>query len=387
MRALGLAALSLLIALPAFAGSVDCEERSLGGLSRDAEAIALVKVSPAGEARVRLEPVRALKGKLAAPLEVDLELEAAPQADARGLVFLRRDEGAWSCLELILLASPAEAEALTAALKARLGPKAGQVPALLSELLSKSPRVRRDAALDLVPALRVGPKCRRWTKDEREQVARALESRPTLELLFLCAEAPAAELAGPLLDLARSAPHPTLQAAVAKALAACDRKRALEVWGRELEEQAPVERLLGYLGGEAAGRLLSAALGKAQDRARRLSLLCALSDCGSARASVVAQVARAPRHPGEARLALAVLARCSEGRALKDLHQTLADEGLRALAHALRRDPVELARRVQREFEEELRRLQEAAQKDSSKEGGEDPPGPKPKPAGEGSGE
>lgn len=349
----------LALTLPAWAGSVDCVERSLGALCRNSQAIALVKVTSEGEARVRLEPVKRLAGEEISTLSVDLDLEGSPSADARGLAFLRREEsGAWVCLDLILLAKPEDVDALSAAVAARLGPKSKRVEALFAELLSASPRLRRDAAIDLVTALRVGLTCRKLTDSEQKLLIHALGERPSLELLVLCRELRAPQLAPALLSLSEGAPHPAVQAALAKALAACDRKRALEVWGAALTKKSPgVERLLGYLGGREAGQLLSKALEVERGRVRRLALLCALADCRSVRAAVLAQVARQPLHPGEDHLALAALARSSEGRVLRDLHQALPAGFAKDLAHALRRDPVELALRVQRAAEEELIRL------------------------------
>lgn len=361
--------LSLLAALPASAGTVDCAERSLGSLAREAEAIVLVKVTPEGEDQVRLETVRSFKGALNKPLRLSLELEGPSATCSKGLAFLRREEGDWRCLDLILLSTPAEARALSSVVSGRLGPINERTPALFGELLSPSGRIRRDAALDLVPALTRGKTCRKTTDPERKVLLQALAERPSLELLQLTRRLAAPELAGALLKVASQAPHPALQAEAARALAACDRPRALAVWSLQLAQGAPVERLLGYLGGPEAGALLSKALAAETQAPRRLALLCALSDCQSARAATLSEIARRPLHAGEDRYALAVLARCSEGRSLRDLQESLATDELRRLAHALRRDSVELARRVLRPAEEELRRLaQERAEKPAPKD-------------------
>ena len=328
-----LLALILLNAPCARAGSADCAESSLGERCRAAEAIALATLAPAGE-RVRVTPVRWLRGAQAGPL---LALgEASVSGEARALVFLAHEDGSWHLLEALPLATPEQAKLLAAAVEARLS-KGDLFPQLLSPL----PRVRRDAALDLLE-LEARP-----SAAQRELLARALREQPTLELLDLVARLASPELFAPLRELLAQIEHPVPQAAAARALAACDRARALELFATELRRD-PVERarLLGFLGGAEAGERLSRALATAEQPLARQAILLALFDARRCRAELLVELATSPRAPGEERLALAVLARCGEGRALRQLQGDLSDPAARDLARALRRDPVVLPRRL-----------------------------------------
>lgn len=329
-----LVALALLSGPSARAGSADCGESSLGERCRAAELIGLASLAPAGE-QVRVTPVRWLRGERAGALLAQGEVQAS--GEARALVFLAREEGAWRLLEALPLANPEQARRLCAAVEARLS--GGE---LFGQLLSPLPRVRRDAALDLLERaeLRAG-------RAQRELVARALRELPSLELLELSARLASPELFAPLRELLTQISHPVPQAAAARALVACDRARALALFEQGLRRD-PVEqaRLLGFVGGAEAGERLSRALAAAEQPLARQAILLALYDARRCQASALAELAKAPRAPGEERLALAVLARCGEGRTLRALQGALPDPAARDLARALRRDPVVLPRRL-----------------------------------------
>lgn len=382
LRALALSlALSALLSAPAGAGSQDDAERTLGILTRAAEAVVFAKVTSASGEALSLEPLRALKGPALGALRAGHELEEVPPPDSKVLAFLSRGEAGWRCLEAIVLASPAEADALRLAVEARLG---GRRADLYAQLLSATARVRGDAALDLLAALgdpQAPPALGRArpappTAAERALHLRALAEQPTLELLQLSERLAGPDLLPPLLSLARSAPHPLLQATACRALAASDRPAALQALSADLAGAEPARaiRSLGYLGGAEAGALLSRRLAQAEPRTERLRLLCALADCRAAEAATLSAIASSPRHPGEERIALAVLARCAEGRALRALQESLADPSLKDLARGLRRDPHDLARRVLAGAEEELRRLDALA----ARQGPPEPAEPEP---------
>lgn len=336
MSRLALGALLALVLLsgPSRAGSADCAESSLGERCRAAEAIALATLSPEGE-QVRVAPVRWLRGEREGTLLA--HGEASVRGEARALVFLAREEGEWHLLEALPLAKPEEAKLLTAAVEARLS--RGD---LFPQLGSPHPRVRRDAALDLLERKELQASCA-----QREHVARALREQPTLELLDLAARLASPELFAPLRELLGKISHPVPQAAAARALAACDRAGALKLLEEGLRRD-PVQqaRLLGFLGGADAGERLSRALARAEQPLARQAILLALFDARSCQATVLAELARAPRAQGEERLALAVLARCGEGRVLRQLQESLADPAVRDLTRALRRDPVVLPARL-----------------------------------------
>lgn len=348
MRALAALALVALAAGRVAAGTEDCAESTLGALTRAAEAIALAEERGASGPLLRLHPVRFLKGPELEALHVLAGEDGPPRGAGRLLVFLARQDGVWEALELIRLGSAEEAQALTAAVRQRLA--GGEPEPLFAQLLSPAERVACDAALELseLPALRPDAAARALLR-------RALAERPSLELLLLAQRLAGPDLAQPLIELARAAPHPLLQAQACLALAASDRAAGLRAFAPEAERGALVAiRAVGRLGGPEAEALLARALRAEARPAQRLALVCALVDCRAEDPAPLTAVARAPLAPAEARFALAALARCGQGRALKTLHQELADPALRELTRALRRDPVDLAKRVLDEAEAAL---------------------------------
>ncbi len=353
MRALVALALVTCAAAPAAAGTEDCAEGTLGALTRAAEAIALAEERGASGPLLRLHPVRFLKGPELESLHVLAGEDGPPEGTGRLLVFAARHDGVWEALELIRLGSAAEAEALAAAVRQRLA--GGDPAALFAQLLSPAERVARDAAVELseLPALRPDAAARALLR-------RALAERPSFELLLLAERLAAPDLAEPLIALARAAPHPLVQAQACRALAASDHAAGLRAFAPEAERGALTAiRAVGHLGGPEAEALLARAL-RAEERApQRLALVCALVDCRASDPAPLAALARAPLAPAEARFALAALARCGHGRALKALQADLADPALRELARALRRDPVDLAKRVLDEAEAALAALGE----------------------------
>lgn len=361
-QAIPLLALVALVAAPAFGSQVDRAQVTLGRLVDDTESALLVRVRAVDvDARaVDLAVEATIDGPevgeaLRLVLAPDVFHDLAPREGLRLALLLSlaadgRPLAPATVWQAVRLADDAAAEVVTVAVRSRV-PTIGGDPgalerALFSQLEARVERVREDAALDLLAFRALAP-----APGDVGALGRALERGPSPALVELAARLRDAALVRPLLGAARSrAVDAGTRAAAAAALAALDPGTATEVFTADADA-ADADR--ATLAIEALGALplasARARVTRALDDPRavvRAAALRALGERPSAEAIARLEGLAWEGGAPDARRALAALARAGAGRSLAMVEAEHADPALRALAGALRRDPVLLAEEV-----------------------------------------
>lgn len=334
---------------------VDRQQVTLGALADGSDRIVLARLAGHEPAQVRFEVQDLLKGRNAPVLHLPRGKLAWP---ATGTFVLFLDEGedgsllalssAW---QRVLVPDAAARDHLLAVVRGRLpsvgGDPRGLESALFAQLESPLERVREDAGLELLARTQLAP-----GNEERAALRRALVHESRTELLELAARLPEPTLLAPLLRAGRTATRTRERTLAGAALRAVDPVSAQAALERDLESPAPevvvgAAHLLGALGGAPAERVLARLLadGRAPVRAAALSALAVAAETELHDPAPLLDLARGPDRAA-ARKALAILARAAAGAALKQLETELQDPELKALAAALRKEPVDLPRKV-----------------------------------------
>lgn len=356
---------ALFAAAPAAASLVDREAVTLGRLVDDLDLALVVRVDAARGDALDLAVLERLRGpavpdalRLVLSHEVACDLAARP--GERLALFLAlgpdgRAEAPVTVWQAVRLPDDAAAALVRDAVRSR-APTIGGDPRALERALFRqveadgagpaAERVRADAALDLLAfsALAPGPA-------EVGALARALERAPSVDLARLAARAGDAALVAPLLRATRApGPAADVRRAAAEALAALDPDAAAEALAGDVDAADPARATiavegLGALRDLRAARRLTLALDDPRPAVRRAALR-ALGDRPDAEALARLEALARDGADDDARGALAALARAGAGQALRRLEADLPDPARRALAGALRRDPVSLSDQI-----------------------------------------
>lgn len=350
--AIWISTLALLLGLgvPAAASVVARERVTIGALSDESDRVVIARVRAASP-RVQLEVERTLKSNHVAVVELAPSEHVTLQVGERALFFLRgRDPAALRPLvtnfQRVAVPDNAAAAELADAVQSRLprlGGNPGGLPgALFAQLRARLPRVRLDAAWDLLTLRRLQPDA-----SQRVALKQALDAGVNEPLLLLATRFPAQDLL-PAVQLAQRGTDPHLAALAAQALDAIDPSAALaaasrDLLGPNLLRARSAVHLAGQLGGGA--QLLESALLDARPQVREAALRAlGTRDLGPSEVAALERHLTQTSLPAEAAQALAVLALGGEGQALLRAEQTHPDPATRRLARELRAEPLPLAR-------------------------------------------
>lgn len=350
-------------AAPALATQVDRAGVTLGRLVDDLDLALVVRVQAVEERsdgdQVTLDVLEVLRGPApATPLRLALSHEVAHDLRARPgerlVVFLALDArgrvlAPVTVWQAVRVDDDAALELVAAAIASR-APTIGGDPralerALFEQLEAAHDRVRDDAALDLLAFRQLSPE-----PASVGALERALERAPTPWLGLLAQRVRAPELVPSLLVAVRAARADAARQAAAEALEAIDPEAAAEALAADVD--APDVRTatvavagLGALTAPRARARLALALDDARPPVRTAALRALGERATPDALARLARMAWDGPEP-EARGALAALARAGDGGTLERVEAERPDPERRALAAALRADPVTLAAQV-----------------------------------------
>jgi len=351
-------ALTLALAGAPAALAVQVERRAvtIGALADSADRVVLARVAAVGPDAVDLAVDRTLKGPAATRLSLPRGAVGGWAPGARAVLFL--DAGPAGALRPLLTAwqrvsvpAAGAADLVDAVRGGR--PRGGGDPgavqaALFDQLESSVPRLRVDAALDLLGFRALTP-----TAADLVHLRRALAAHDDPALLELAGRAGAADLLPAVLAAARGGRDDRARRAAASALGAIDADAAvaalaLDLGGADAGAAAAAALTLGRLDTAAARAALADALRDPRPDVRRDALRAVgeTSGAGLDPGPLTDLVWDPATDPADARRAVAALAWAAEGAALIRVERGHPDPDLRALAAALRADPVEPARAI-----------------------------------------
>jgi hypothetical protein len=315
------AALASSVPAPLEASQVPRERVTLGALSDAADLVVMARVEHAGPT-VELVVEDTLKGPTRATWSLPAG-ELSWSTGERCLLFLDRDgeelrAPATSWQKIVV---DEHGDHLLEVVRGRLpqitfeptgDPTADLRRALFEQLDSPLARVRADAALDLLAWRDLAP-----DTAELRLLRTALEGEPTEDLVRLAERTSSPLLIDALVQAMRGAADAPTRHAAGECLATLDPTSVL------------------------------AAIADARPQVRRAALagLAARGDLSPAGASAVRELAWRSS-PEVTRWALATLAACADGAALREVSTDHPDPAVRELATRLRADPVALSRRL-----------------------------------------